>query len=208
MSAPQPPPKILPMRWVVAAILVFIAGYTYLRLHYAKRGGSFEPYHDLRQEISVARLLKLGYRRIPVTVERPAEPLAAAAIAPDAAEVLDAFGGLPAELDGALASKPILPAVIDRVAAPRAVPADATYRLQFACSQPDYSTQLRDAILYRKDRRIILLPEFEKIPGELLARSKDSVVLANFSVHSLAPGRYSVLLCGGRRSKSWSFVVR
>jgi hypothetical protein len=208
MPASRPPPKSLPLRWVVVAIAVFIVGYTFLRLHYGKRGRSFEPYHDLREEVSVAQLLRLGYQRIPVRLERPAEPLPAARLAAAPAEITDALGGLPAELDGALAAKPALPAVIEGVTAPPAAAAAATYTLQFTCAQPDYSTQIRDAILYRKEHRLFLLPNFERIPGQLLARSKESVVLVDFPVQSLAPGRYTLVLCGRRASKSWQFVVR
>jgi hypothetical protein len=206
MTAPHPPPKSLPLRWVVVAIVVFIAGYTFLRLHYGKRGPAFEPYHDLREQASVQRLLALGYRRIPVSLERPAEPLPAARLAPLPAEILNALGGLPAELDGALVAKPALPDSVNSVAAPRA--AAAIYTLQFTCAQSDYSTQIRDAYLYRKERQLFLLPDFERIPGQLLARSKESTVLVSFPVQSLPPGRYHITVCGRRASRSWGFIVQ
>jgi hypothetical protein len=208
MPSARPPPKILPLRWVVVAIVVFIAGYTFLRLHYGKRDRSFEPYHDLGERFTVEHLLAQGYHRIPVTIQRPAEPLPADRLAPAPAEVLDTLGGLPAEIRGALAFPPTLPDAITLVTAPRAVAPAADYRLQFACAQPDNSTQIRDAYLYRKDQRLYLVPDFEKLTGQLLARSRDSTVLASFSTQGLAPGRYTLVLCGGRRSKSWSFVVR
>src|SRR5512142_2896107 len=192
MPSAHPPPKTLPLRWVVVAVVVFMIGYTFLRLHYGKRGRSFEPYHDLGEQATVAHLLALGYRRIPVTIQRPAEVLPAERVAPAAAEILDTLGGLPAELNGALAFKPGLPEAINLVTAPGAVAATGDYRLQFACSQPDYSTQIRDAYLYRKDHQLFLLPDFEKMAGQLLARSKDSTVLASFPAQSLPPGRYNV----------------
>ena len=142
------------------------------------------------------------------SLERPAEPLPAARLAPLPAEVLNALGGLPAELDGALVSKPALPDSINSVEAPRAAGSATTYTLQFTCAQSDYSTQIRDAYLYRKERQLFLLPDFERIPGQLLARSKESTVLVSFPVQSLPPGRYNITLCGGRRSRSWGFIVR
>ena len=208
MPSPRPPPKTLPLRWVVVAIVAFMAGYTFLRLHYGKRGRSFEPYHDLGEQATVEHLLAPGYRRIPVSIQRPAEPLPADRLAPAVAEILDTLPGLPAELNGALAFKPALPDAIQLVTAPGAVAATGDYRLQFACSQRDYSTQIRGAYLYRKDRQLFLLPDFEKMSGQLLARSRDSTVLASFPAQSLPPGRYTVTLCGGRQSKSWSFVVK
>jgi hypothetical protein len=208
MPARRPPPKSLPMRWVILAIVVFAAGYTFLRLHYAKRGRAFEPYHDLREQASVARLLALGYRRIPASIERPAEPLPAARLAPAPAAIANALGGLPAELDGALVVRPALPDLIEGVTAPRVAAAAGQYTLQFTCAQPDYSTQIRGAYLYRKAGRLFLLPAFEKMPGQLLARAKESTVLVSFPVQSLPPGRYSLLLCGGRASKVWEFLVQ
>ena len=208
MPARRPPPKSLPLRWVVAAIVLFIGAYTFLRLHYGKPGKPFEPYHDLGERAAAQRLAGLGYQRIPVDLERPAEPLAAARLAPVPAEIMGAFGGLPAELEGALAIKPPLPAAITGVTAPREIAAAATYALQFTCAQPDYRTQIDAVLLFHKDRQLFLLPSFGRIPGQLLARSKESVILASFSTRSLPPGRYSVTLCGGHASKSWEFSVK
>jgi len=196
------------MPWIVAAIVLFILGYTVLRLHYGKRGKPFEPYHDIGEQASTQRLLGLGYQRIPVDIERPADPLPAARLAPAAAAVVNALGGLPEELGGALATRPALPAVIGSVTAPLEVAPTDTYRLQFTCAQPDYKTQIHGAFLYRKDRQLFLLPHFEKMSGQLLARSKESVVLASFPTQSLKPGRYTVTLCGGHTSKSWGFTVK
>ncbi len=208
MSAARPPPRPLPMPWIVAAIVLFILGYTVLRLHYGKRGKPFEPYHDLGEQAATQRLLGLGYQRIPVDIERPADPLPPARLAPVAAEVVAALGGLPEELGGALGFKPALPAAISSVTAPPEAAPAGTYRLQFTCAQPDYKTQIHGAFLYRKDRQLFLLPDFEKMSGQLLARSKESVVLASFPTQSLKPGRYTVTLCGGRTSKSWAFTVK
>ena len=208
MSARRPPPPSWPLRWVVLAVVLFILGYTFLRLHYGKRGRPFEPYHDIGEQASTQRLLGLGYQRIPVDIERPADPLPAARLAPAAAAVVNALGGLPEELGGALATRPALPAVIGSVTAPLEVAPTDTYRLQFTCAQPDYKTQIHGAFLYRKDRQLFLLPHFEKMSGQLLARSKESVVLASFPTQSLKPGRYTVTLCGGHTSKSWGFTVK
>ena len=208
MPARRPPPKSLPLRWVVLAIVLFIGAYTFLRLHYGKRGKPFEPYHDLGERTTTRRLVDLGFQRIPVDLERPAEPLAAAKLAPVTAEIIGALGGLPAELAGAFATKPALPAVIAGVTAPRETAGAATYALQFTCVQPDYRTQIDTVLLFRKDRQLFLLPSFEAVPGKLLARSKESVILARFSTQGFAPGRYSVTLCGGHSSKSWGFTVK
>jgi len=208
MSVRRPPPKPWPLRWIVLAIVLFILGYTFLRLHYGKRGRSFEPYHDLGERATTERLLKLGYQRIPVEIQSLADPLPPVRFAPATGEVVNALGGLPEELGGALAFKPALPASITAVMAPREIATPGTYVLQFTCAQPDYRTQIRGVLLYRKDRQLFLLPDYEKMSGQLLARWKESTVLASFPTQSLKPGRYAITLCGGRTSRSWSLTVK
>ncbi len=200
--------KTLPMSWVVIAIGVFIVGYTFLRLHYAKRGASFEPYHDLGEEYTVHQLLTRGYRGIPVRLERLAEPLPAAAVAPAPAGIIDAVGGLPAGMIGAFAFPPVLPEAIERVTAPREAPAGGTYEFEFTCTQPDYSTQIRRIHLYGREGHLFILPDFEKIPAGLEARSRESTVFASFPLRNLKPGRHTVTLCGARASRSWQFVLK
>jgi hypothetical protein len=207
MTARRPPPS-LSMYWIVLAIAVFVVGYTFLRLHYSRGGKPFEPYHDLGEQTAVRRLLGLGYQRIPVEVGRPADPLPESRFAPVTTDVTSASGGLPSELTSALGRTPYLPGSIIHVAAPREATATATYMLQFTCAQPDYTTQIDGAYLYRKGGRIFLLPRFEKTPGQLLARWRESVVVVSFPTQSLPPGRYSITLCGGRTSKSWEFTIR
>ena len=73
MPPPRPLTKTLPLRWVVVAIVVFIVGYTFLRLHFGKRGKPFEPYHDLAERAATHHLVELGYERVAVEIERPAE---------------------------------------------------------------------------------------------------------------------------------------
>jgi hypothetical protein len=192
----------------VIAIMIFILGYTYLRLHFGKHGKPFEPYQELGERAALQRLANLGYQRIPVNLERPAEVMPAAGFAPAAGDVEGAPGGLPAELDTVLASKPALPANITAVTAPREIAAPGVYALQFTCAQPDYRTQIDDALLFRKDHQLFLLPDFRKPGGQLLARWKESVVLARFSTEGLAPGRYTLTLYGRNKSKTWQFTVK
>ncbi len=207
MPAAKAPHKTIPLRWVVLAIVIFAAGYTFLRLHYGKPGRAFEPYENAREHAATARLVELGYRRIPVQIERPAEPFPADRFAPRQTELVGALGGLPAEMAGGLTAPPDLPATVTGVAAPREA-TGGSYRLQFQCVQPDHRTQIRDVLLFRKDRQLFLLPDFEPMIGELRSRWRESVVVATFPTDGLAPGRYTVTLCAARASLSWAFVVK
>jgi hypothetical protein len=208
MPPPRPLNQTLPLRWVVVAIVVFIVAYTFLRLHFAKHGKPFEPYHDLGERAAAQRLLDLGYDRVAVDIERPAEILPASRFAPTADEVDGAPGGLPAELAGALAPTPALPSLITGVAAPREIATGGVYSFQFTCAQPDYKTQIDSVLMLRKGADLLLLPDFPRLSGQLLSRWKETVVLVSIPTQGFAPGRYTVTLCGGRASKTWQFTVR
>src|SRR5207248_11660846 len=115
------------------AIILVIIPYTFLTLHYRKRGPAFRPYEDLRKRANVARLLSAGYQRIPLPARLPADRLvnvASAAIAP-------ATGGLPPALKSTLAQPPLLPIEITNVSAPPDVSAVQPYAFRFACTLPD-----------------------------------------------------------------------
>ena len=208
MTAPSPLNKTLPLRWVGIAIVVFIVAYTFLRLYFGKPGKPFEPYRDLGERAGIQHLTAMGYERIPVDLERPAEIMPATGFSPAIGEVDNASGGLPADLDASLAAKPSLPATITGVTAPREIAAPGTYAVQFTCAQPDYRTQVDDALIFRRESQLFLLPDFRKPGGQLLVRSKESVVVARFSTRGLPPGRYTVTLCGRSNSKTWQFVVK
>jgi len=208
MAPLRPRANTLPLRWVAIAIVVFIAAFSFLRLFFGKPGTAIEPCPDPGVGAGAQRLLALGYQRMPVDLERPAEILPAASFDPNAGEVESAFGGLPSELDAAMTAKPALPAKITGVTAPREIAAPGIYALQFTCAQTDYRTQLDDVLLFRKEHQLFLLPDFRKPGGQLLARWKESVVVARFPTQGLTPGCYTATLCGRNASKTWQFTVK
>ncbi len=134
-----------PMKWIVLAIAAFIALYTFLTLHYRKPGPGYLPYQDSRQR---ANLAQLGYRRITLKVDRPADPRPIVAEAP----VAPAAGGLPADLLRTLLPPPLLPATIGAVAAAPA--ADAGHdRLTVSCARDDGHEDLATRGPLRQGRR-------------------------------------------------------
>ena len=52
-----------------------------------------------------------------------------------------------------------------------------------------------------------IVPEFERLGGELLARSRDSIVLLTVPGGTFKPGRYQVVLAGSRTSSAWTLQV-
>jgi len=193
------------MKWVALAILLFIIPYTWLTLHYRKPGPAFRPYEDLKNRANVERLLAAGYRRIPLTAERPADPVR---VTP-AANTTAAAGGLPAELRATLVGDaPLLPAEIVRVAAAPTASAAGSYAIEFTCTVPNDKEQLAGAELFVHGAQLVILPRFERIGGELLTRSRESTVQLTVPPHAFQPGRYQITLVGERTSRAWSLDVR
>jgi hypothetical protein len=193
-----------PMKWVAVAIILLIVPYTYLTLHYRKPGPAFRPYEDLTNRANVARLLSAGYQRIPLPAQLPADRLGSSV----SATIASASGGLPTDLKTTLAQGPLLPAEITQVSAPPDVSAVQPYAFRFACTLPDEKRQLAGADLYLKGSEIVIAPDYEKLSGQLLNRSRDNVVQLTVPAGALKPGRYHVTLVAQNASRTWMLVVK
>lgn len=193
------------MKWVVLTILVVIVPFTYLTLHYRKASPAFRPYEDMQQRANVVRLLSAGYQRIPLPAERPADPLSGT---PASAAIVPAAGGLPAELKSTLVQAPLLPTDITRVSAPPQANALLPYSFRFACTLPDHKRQLAGADLYVKGEEIVITPDYEKLTGELLARSTENIIQLTVPAGALKPGRYRVTITGQQSSRAWTLQVK
>ena len=192
------------MRWVVAAIIVVIPIYTVLTLRYRKPGTAFQPYQEMHDRAVVLRLLSGGYRRISVEARRPAD-----AAPPASGERGYAVpGGVPRELKESLIDPPALPEDILAISAAPAATTRADYPIEFACSLPDNHRQLAGANLYLKGFDIAIVSEFERLPGELLSRTRECVVLVTVPAGALKPGAYHATLVGERGSRTWTLQVR
>jgi hypothetical protein len=191
------------MKWVVAAVLVFIPIYTYLTLHYRRPGPAFNPYQDMRDRADVVRLLKAGYRRVAIDASRPADP----APGPGLASV-PAPGGLPEELRRTLVETPLLPLEVDSVSASPTAVAGIGYAIGLAYTIPDNKRQLSGAHLYVREGEVIIVADFERLAGGLLSRTRDGAALLEIPPGTLRPGTYRVTLVGERSSRSWTLRVR
>jgi hypothetical protein len=193
-----------PMKWVVLAIVLVIVPYTFISLRYRKPGKPFEPAADMKNRANVARLLSAGYQRIALPAELPADPLRGAT----SATIQPASGGLPAELRSTLVATPLLPSAITIVSAPPAVSALQPYSFRFACTLPDQRRQPAGADLYLKGNELIIAPDYEKLSGELLARTNDNVIQVTVPAGTLKAGRYHATIVGQQSSRAWSFEVK
>jgi hypothetical protein len=195
--------KPWPMKWIVLAIAVFIPVYTWLTLHYRRPGPAFMPYQDMRDRADVIRLLKAGYQRVAVDASRPAESVqegnAAASPAP---------GGLPEALKTTLIESPLLPLEVKSVSAPATAVSAIDYPIGLTYTLSDNKRQLSGAHLYERDGEIIIVTDFERLGGDLLARTREGYALLTVPPGSMKPGTYHVILVGEVASKAWTLTVR
>lgn len=214
MNAPNAMPapaerKPWPMRWIVAAILLFIVPYTYVNLKFRKPGKAFEPYADMKAQANVTRLLDAGYRRVDVPAERPFPALTPAEITHGpSASPAGAPGGLPSALAHTLVESPRLPAAYRDLVAPAESNALLPAKLQFTARLASDREQLAGADLYLRETQLVIVPRFEPIPEGLQARSAESTVLLTLPAGLLTPGRHSLTLVGARESLHWDVLVR
>ncbi|MDB6093745.1 MAG: hypothetical protein JWM32_1307 [Verrucomicrobia bacterium] len=191
------------MKWIVVAILVSIVAYTYLTLHYRRPGKAFSPYSDLKSRANTKRLLSAGYQRIVLDAGLPAD----ATLKPSDATIALTPAGLPATLRDSLIEIPQLPAEIAEVYAAASVNSMFAYPIDFRCTLPDNKQQLAGAELYVRDEEIIVTPDFDRLSGALLSRTRENLVRITVPAGSLKPGRYRVTLVGARASKAWTLQV-
>ena len=194
------------MRWIVAVIVLFMAGYTAVNLYYRKAGRPYRPYQDAQDRATTARLLAAGWQKVPVDARRPTEK----PVTDDApAAVTRAASGLGPDLTPKFAELPKLLATIDKVVAPASVAHGADYSAYFTASLPSQKAQVADLALYRKGNEFVLIPTTEPLPGkELLSRWSDSTYCANFSTAGLPPGRYQARIVAQGPAAAWSFTVK
>jgi len=193
------------MKWIALAIVLTIGPYTYLRWHYRKPRPAFAPYHDINEQANVVRLLSAGFQRITIEVSRPADTLR---VSGAAAPVTAAPGGLPAGLGSTLVEQPRIPDEILTITAAETANTLFAYPIEFTCTLPDNHQQPADARLYIRNDEIVVLPELERLSGDLLSRNRENRIRLTVPPGALKPGHYHATISGVRASKSWSFEVK
>jgi hypothetical protein len=200
----RPQPKPWPMKWIVIAILLFVPLYTYLTLHFRRPGPVYEPYAEARDRAMVERLLAAGFRRLTIAATRPTESLRISARATTVA----APGGLPADLATALTDAPLPPARVTHIVAARETSPAQPYIVDFTATLPDEKEDLLDAQVYVHEDRLVLVPDFERVPGGLLVRSPETEVRLTVPAGVLPPGHYHVTLIATHESQTWALSVK
>ena len=196
------------MKWIVLSIVLFIAVYTFITLHFRKPGAAYQPYRDSKVRATVQRLEQAGYERIAATVSTPAEPQrSAAALGKNIAKTNATISGLYGELAQSFVEKPTLPDSIATVTAPASANVLMPYSFQFTCTLPDKKYIVADTYVCLKEGEIAVVTNLEPNSGGLLSRSKESAVLLTLAPGTLKPGDYRVTLIGAQRSLQWTLQV-
>ena len=113
-----------------------------------------------------------------------------------AGSTMPAPGGMPAELKKTLVESPLLPLVIESAsAAPNAV-SSIDYPIALTYTTADEKRQLSGGHLYERDGELVIVADFERLGGGLLARSREGTALLDIPPGSLKPGAYHVTLVG------------
>ncbi len=194
------------MKWIIVAILVFVAGYTAVNLYFRKPGRAYRPYQDANDRATTARLLAAGWHKLPLDTRRPVEKAGT-----DAAPATVAHGAVGLGLDFApnFAEPPRLVASIDRVIAPADVAHGTDYSFFFTASLPDQKDQMGEPTLYRRGSELVFVPVTEDLPGQqLMSRWNDSTYAATFATATLPPGRYTARIVARGPAATWSFTIR
>lgn len=189
------------MRWIALAIFLYIAGYTVVTLRYRKPGPEFQPY---AQALERAALAKAGFQHVPARVERPADPQ----FGSPPPGLARAAGGLPPPLLAALPAHTPLPSEIGRISAAPEANRYLAYTIQFGCVLPDNRRELGSAEIFLKGDELYIVPDLERLPGALLTRSRENVVLLTVPAGAIPAGRYRAVLIGQEASKSWVLDVK
>jgi hypothetical protein len=200
----RPQPKPWPMKWIVISILLFVPIYTYLTLHFRRSGPVYEPYAEARDRAMTERLLAAGYRRVTLAATRPTESLRIS----ERATIMAAPGGLPSDLVTALTAAPLPPARVTHLVAARETSAAQPYLIDFTATLPDEKEELLDAQIYVREDRVVLVPNFERVPGGLLVRSPETEVRLTVPAGILPPGHYHVTLIATHESRTWALTVK
>jgi len=191
------------MKWIIIVIILFMGGYTYLTLHFRKPNRSYEPYNDLKNRGQNHNLLTAGYQRVTLTAAEPTneQPVESTVVATPAP------GGIPEELKNSLFDQPVLPESYANLHAPASINSLLPFRVILDCTLADNQQQFVSAYLYVKNDRIYIVPELEKLAGELQSRTRSAHVQLLLPGGVIKSGHYQVVLVGRASSLGWPLQV-
>lgn len=189
---------------IVLAIIVSLAGYTYLRLAYAKQQKAHEPFADRQHRADQAQLEQAGWACIDATYHAASAPTATAA-APVVA--VSDQPELVAELRALTAENWILPIEYTALIVPAATANTEAGRIAVSASLDQARAQVSGFDLYRKDRELIAIPRWAPLTGAFSDARPTTAGTIAFPAGALPPGRYTITFPALKLSNRAEFVV-
>ena len=192
------------MKWIALAIVLFMAGYTFVTLQYRKPNRAYEPYNDIKQRGQTRNLLTAGYQRIPVRLDRPnsSQPIHSPAT------VTESEGGLPIYLTDSLFDQPVLADSFANLSASGHSNELMPYTLIVESQMADEQLHLLStAQLYLRNNQAIIVPEIKEHTGGVLTRRRDTRMRLIIPGGAFQPGTYEIKLVGAKSSLKWTLQV-
>lgn len=190
------------MKWVALVTVVGIAIYTWLTLQFRKPGPPSEPWSDQRARAELAVLAEAGWAKSEVPFEAVIE--------------------FPASR-GNVSIGPAMPVVgllRDMTLDPWHLPIEVTASMapaEWSAGQP-YTAYLKLELdtdrmqiggftVFRKNAHLILVPRWERVPGDLIARSRTASGRLLFAAGDVPPGEYTVTVVAIKSCATWRLAV-
>ena len=203
-AAPRPTVRQPWPLWPIAlAIVVCLAGYTYLRVAYAKPGKAHEPFAENRRRTESAKLQAAGWTWTEATYEAlvelpaPEAEIHAAPVRPAIAEELRLLSS----------ENWHLPIEYTAVSAAASSPAGAEYPVHFQVETDQARAHIVSFDLYRKGADLVLIPCWEPYPPELDPRRPKSAGRLVVPTQALPAGRYRATLLALKQSSQWDLEL-
>lgn len=203
-AAPRPPArKPWPLWPIAVAIVVCLAGYTWLRLAYAKPGKPHEPFAENRQRAESAKLQAAGWS----TSEASYETLVDLPAPETAIHTLPVRPALAEELFRLSTENWNLPIEYTTVAAPACAPAGSDYAVFFQVELDQARAHIVGFDLYRKGADLIVIPRWEPYPPELTPRRPKTGGRLLIPAAALPAGHYRITLLALKQSSQWEVEI-
>jgi hypothetical protein len=191
------------MKWVALVIVVGIALYTWISLAFRKPGPPNEPWIDQRARAEVGVLAEAGWSKSEVPFEPVVEfPASRGNVSlGQAMPIVDLLRQttldpwhLPIEVTGSMA--------------PTEWSAGQPYTAYLKLALDTDRMQIGGFTVFRKGAHVILVPRWERVPGDLIARSRTAGGRLLFNPGEVPPGEYTVTVVAIKSCATWRLSVR
>jgi hypothetical protein len=190
------------MKWVALVTVLGIAVYTWLTLEFRKPGKPAEPWTDNRARAEIAVLAEAGWTKSEVSFEAVVEfPTSRGNVS------LGAPMPVVSLLRDATLDPWHLPIEVTASMAPAEWSAGQPYTAYLKLDLDTDRMQIGGFTVFRKNTHLILVPRWERVPGDLIARSRTASGRLLFAAGDVPPGEYTVTVVAIKSCATWRLTV-